>query len=241
MMENPVFTIPERKKEREKGSGKCNNPSHLGLAWQQQEFRLAGMIETLLQNYYRTFLLVIGILAAIFVWPTLYKTTISADHRQDNGHIDVFLFRENRITGKVETYVWMKQRWEIWHKDVYRAPRENAVATGSVDSGKARDGSALAGEASREVLEKGTRSLHANLPTEVIFENRSGQTVRIYWLDYSGNRKLYRTLENGQKHAQKTFVTHPWLITGEDDRGWQVFFPDSLPRTVVISAPANKS
>jgi len=36
-------------------------------------------------------------------------------------------------------------------------------------------------------------------------------------------------------------VTHPWLITGEDDRGWQVFFPDSRPRTVVIQAPPDKS
>lgn len=199
------------------------------------------MIENFLKKNHRTLLLAIGVLAAIFVWPTLYKPTISADHRQDNGHIDVLLFRENRITGKVETYVWMKQCWEVWHKDVYRAPRENASAIGSGDSEKARDGSASAGETSREILEKGTRSLHANLPTEVTFDNRSGQTVRIYWLDYSGNRKLYRTLENGQKHTQKTFVTHPWLITGEDDRGWQVFFPDSQPRMVVISAPANKS
>lgn len=198
------------------------------------------MNELLIKNW-RVLALAAGVLVVVFVWPTLYKPTIAADHRQDNGHIDVLLFRENRITGKVETYVWTKQRWEVWHKDVYRALRENTPTIGSGDSEKGRGRSASDDETSREVLEKGTRSLHANLPTEMNFKNESGQTVRIYWLDYSGNRKLYRTLENGQKHAQKTFVTHPWLITGEDDHGWYVFFPDSQSRTVVIAAPANKS
>lgn len=203
------------------------------------------MLDLFLLKYWRTLTLLVGILAAVFVWPTLYKPTISADHQRDNGHIEVLLFRENRITGKVETYVWMKQRWEVWHKDVYRSARESSLPREHGDSDKARKevqgGSTPPVEKSRENLEKGTRSLHANLATEVTFDNKSGQTVKIYWLDYSGNRKLYQVLENGQIYTQKTFVTHPWLITGEDDRGWQVFFPDSRPRTVVIQAPPDKS
>jgi hypothetical protein len=45
-------------------------------------------------------------------------------------------------------------------------------------------------ESNKEPLEKGTYSIHANIPTTIRFENKSGKTVKIYWIDYSGNRKL---------------------------------------------------
>ena len=92
----------------------------------------------------------------------------------------------------------------------------------------------IADESSREPLEKGTYSIHANIPTSILFVNKSGKKIKIYWLDYSGNRKLYKVLEKDQVHSQQTYVTHPWLIAGDDDRAMRIYFPDSQSRTVIF-------
>lgn len=96
-------------------------------------------------------------------------------------------------------------------------------------------------ESNKELLEKGTYSIHANIPTTIRFENQTGKTAKIYWLDYSGNRKLYKVLAVGQAFDQKTYVTHPWLITGDDDRAMQIYFPDSQARTVTLSQAEDSS
>ena len=66
------------------------------------------------------------------------------------------------------------------------------------------------------------------------FVNRSGATVRIYWLDYRGERKRYQVLSDGAQYVQRTFVSHPWLVTDERDNAWSVYFPDAQPRVVTI-------
>lgn len=201
------------------------------------------MIESFIEKNWRTILLLGFMLFIWFVWPTPYTPLVLA--RKPDGWND--FIKENRLTGKVYAY-WSQEG--IWVEDSQRERDkvlENRRKNSSLEKQNAdkkpvddKTGSALNDDFSKDILEKGTHSLHANMPTEMTFENKSGQTVRVYWLDYSGNRKLYRSLENGQQYAQKTFVTHPWLITGEDDRGWQIFFPDSQPRTVVILAPKTK-
>jgi hypothetical protein len=50
--------------------------------------------------------------------------------------------------------------------------------------------------------------------------NDTDATVQIYWLDYNGDRQLYRTLGPApESWTQLTYLTHPWLIldveTGE--------------------------
>ena len=67
-------------------------------------------------------------------------------------------------------------------------------------------------------------------PTAMTFVNRSEQTVRIYWLDFHGYRKLYQTIPPGGRATQKTFIGHNWLVAGIDDRCIGVFkaAPESL-------------
>ena len=72
------------------------------------------------------------------------------------------------------------------------------------------------------------------------FVNKSGKTVKVYWLDYDGDRKLYETLKDGESYEQQTYLTHPWVITDENDDAWYVYFPDAQPRTVEIVAPGKK-
>ena len=60
-------------------------------------------------------------------------------------------------------------------------------------------------------------------PTGMVFANRSSSTVRIYWLDFQGNRRLYRNLSPGDKTSQSTFIGHNWLIADLHDRCIGIF------------------
>jgi hypothetical protein len=82
-----------------------------------------------------------------------------------------------------------------------------------------------------------TRSLNSDTKALITFVNRSGQSVNIYWIDFGGNRQLYKTLEAGGSFSQQTYLTHPWLITDAGGRPWNVYMPQARPRTVYLQAP----
>jgi hypothetical protein len=68
----------------------------------------------------------------------------------------------------------------------------------------------------------------------VIFVNNSSRPVRIYWLDFEGNRKSYGGIPALGRQDQRTFTTHPFLITDENDRGLAVFVAGSEDATATI-------
>ena len=197
------------------------------------------MIETFLKTNWRTLLLFFVLLWSWLVFPTPFEYDSTKDG---------ILFRRNRLTGKVEQwYGSLGGGFYLWNDDNWLAGqkiRKEKEAVTKTESSETRDGitnkKTIAEGSSKEILEKGTYSIHANVPTSIRFENKSGKIVKIYWLDYSGNRKLYKVLEKDQVHNQQTYVTHPWLITGDDDRAMQIYFPDSQSRTIIISqSPSN--
>jgi hypothetical protein len=54
--------------------------------------------------------------------------------------------------------------------------------------------------------------------TGMTIVNRSGHALKLYWLNFSGARKLYRTVSPGDQVTQQTFLGHNWLIeTAEGD------------------------
>jgi hypothetical protein len=54
----------------------------------------------------------------------------------------------------------------------------------------------------------------SNESTGIAFVNRGDKPVKVYWLNFQGERKLYnKYLAPGAKHTQQTFVGHNWLIT----------------------------
>jgi hypothetical protein len=61
------------------------------------------------------------------------------------------------------------------------------------------------------------RSSNSNQPTVIQFANSTFRTLKIYWLDFNGQRKFYRELKHGQDYRQPTFMTHPWIAV--DARG----------------------
>ena len=61
------------------------------------------------------------------------------------------------------------------------------------------------------------KSVVGKTPAQITFVNRTGETVSVYWLNYSGKRVFYKKLLDGKRYAQRTFLTHPWLAL--DPRG----------------------
>ena len=94
------------------------------------------------------------------------------------------------------------------------------------------------GETKHPAEEREVTSQNSNVPTSITFVNSTERRVKLYWLNYSGKRELYATVEPKARLTQATFLTHPWLITDEDDNAWYVYFADSEPRTVEIVDPA---
>jgi hypothetical protein len=85
----------------------------------------------------------------------------------------------------------------------------------------------------------GTKSIDSKVETSITFENRSKRTIKVHWLDFEGNRQLKRTVAPGATYAsQRTFLTHPWLVTDQDDNPWHVYYPDAQPRSVEVREPA---
>jgi len=56
------------------------------------------------------------------------------------------------------------------------------------------------------------RSRKSNISTEITFINDTGGSVRLYWINFEGERQLYAQIRPGQRVHQPTFVTQPWIV-----------------------------
>jgi CHAT domain/VHL beta domain len=74
------------------------------------------------------------------------------------------------------------------------------------------------------------RSLSGKVPTAIQIINKRKLPIKVYWLNYQGERQYYFDLEAGKKRHQKTFVSHPWLITDNQNS----------PTCLGIFSPTNK-
>jgi hypothetical protein len=69
-------------------------------------------------------------------------------------------------------------------------------------------------------------------PTAMTFVNRSDEPVKIYWLNFQGERKLYQYLPPGGRHTQRTFIGHKWLITNLTEQCIGIF--DAGPQSIAF-------
>jgi hypothetical protein len=83
------------------------------------------------------------------------------------------------------------------------------------------------------------RSLNSNTPALMTFVNQSDQPIDCYWIDFGGQRQLYKRLDAGGSYTQQTYLTHPWLITDANGHPWNVYLPEAPSRTVYLQAPNN--
>ena len=70
--------------------------------------------------------------------------------------------------------------------------------------------------------------------TEVTFENRLDETVRLFWIDSGNGRIPYGTLRPGEKHTQHTFAGHVWLVTGMNTNIIAVFEAEDTSASAII-------
>jgi hypothetical protein len=66
--------------------------------------------------------------------------------------------------------------------------------------------------------------------TGITFVNRSDKPVKIYWLNFRGDRILYKSLPAGGQLAQQTFVGHNWLVTTSTEQCIGIF--ETVPRSI---------
>jgi len=82
--------------------------------------------------------------------------------------------------------------------------------------------------------EGGLKSVEGRQQTTVTFRNSHGSSVRIYWLDYGGDRRLYATIDDGESYTQPTFVTHPWIVTDMSDTCISLHLPKESAGEFVV-------
>lgn len=62
------------------------------------------------------------------------------------------------------------------------------------------------------VYEKALKSVHSRYSVHVTFRNSSAEVVNVYWVDYRGKEKHYKTLQPNSEYVQQTYATHPWRL-----------------------------
>ena len=71
--------------------------------------------------------------------------------------------------------------------------------------------------------------------TQVIFENKSTQRVKVYWVSYGGELKLYGELDPGGTRQQNSYSKNTWLIADNNDQplGYFLIDTDEIARAVI--------
>ncbi len=65
-------------------------------------------------------------------------------------------------------------------------------------------------------------------------DNRSGDTVTLFWIDFDGQRKPYGEADPGRNWEQSTFSGHLWLATDVGGKPLALFAAGSRPGLVII-------
>jgi serine/threonine protein kinase len=168
------------------------------------------------------------------------------DPRDDVHALGVIAFQ--MLTGRLDAEVKGN-----WHKRLKTDGTPDALidlignSTSDEPNDRPRDArewdaalSALAKNVTYPIDETRFRSLRGDVAARMRFVNKSGQTIHVYWLDYQGKRVLYHTLRDGGSYEQRTYLTHPWLITDENGAAWEIYLPTEQPQALAIVAPKRK-
>ena len=59
------------------------------------------------------------------------------------------------------------------------------------------------------------RTLFNSTSVSVTFKNATGEAVRVFWRNFSGQPINFGIIDPGQSYEVNTYVTHPWFFVGE--------------------------
>ena len=81
------------------------------------------------------------------------------------------------------------------------------------------------------------QQLHAvkgDVATSITFVNQTRRPVRVYWINYKGDRQFYAEVAPGRSYDQQTYVTHPWVVTNNAEDCLGVYLPQRSPTSAII-------
>ncbi|KAL4728502.1 hypothetical protein ACLX1H_005250 [Fusarium chlamydosporum] len=86
------------------------------------------------------------------------------------------------------------------------------------------------------MLQKEVLSSHSSADVTVDFVNRTGKTLRVYWLNWDAKPVYYLTINNGETKRQRTYVGHVWRLVDVSDEKFRAVYaaPDAGMHTAVI-------
>ena len=70
--------------------------------------------------------------------------------------------------------------------------------------------------------------------TVLTFENKRSHRIKLYWVDYGGNLKLYGEIDSGGNRQQTTYSDAVWLVTDEKDKALGYFISGQKVALAVI-------
>jgi len=83
-------------------------------------------------------------------------------------------------------------------------------------------------------VERGLRSPTSQWPTAIRFVNETGAPIRLYWIDFRGERKFYADVRPGDSLRQETFVGHVWVVTDKDENCLELAEGEEQPQAVRV-------
>lgn len=78
------------------------------------------------------------------------------------------------------------------------------------------------------------KSMNSDTETDIQFINRSSGPIKVYWLNYNGDRTLYGNLKPGESQQFATYLAHPWLAADSSGSCIAIFYPDKKGGRAVI-------
>ena len=65
-------------------------------------------------------------------------------------------------------------------------------------------------------------------------DNRTAEKVELFWIDFEGNRKHYKSVESGTTLEQSTFEGHVWVVVKPDGTDVGVWIAERRPGRVIL-------
>ena len=69
----------------------------------------------------------------------------------------------------------------------------------------------------------------------VTFDNQTVEDLKVYWIDFQGNRKFYSNLKAHSKYDQATWIGHVWVVVDAGGRCVNLESANAIQQVVVIN------
>jgi len=79
------------------------------------------------------------------------------------------------------------------------------------------------------------RSGDSKAKVALTFKNRISEEAYLYWIDFQGVPKFYKTLKAGEEHRQETFLTHPWVVIDHNGTKLGELLPEKDDEEIVLT------